>query len=240
MASLFEAIYADQVGKADAALAAGADANGLEQATGFTPLTLALELNSAPAIPDALVRAGASLHLANGYGSTPLLSALAWKNMAWVQTCLCAGADVRVRGVVDDFLTSPAHEACYWGMTDVLLELLQRDSTVMQLRAHRGLTPREFMRLNEATLTPQDFAIVDEAVATLQASTCATAQTDTRHMFFALADLDDASIDWTARLNRALPLRDWPTAIVAAEMGAECAEYVRAHVHRSRYSKKDG
>jgi len=237
--ALFDAIYAGHAAALAAALARGADANGLEAHTGFTPLTLAIELGASAAEGAALLAAGADLHLANAYGATPLLSAVAMKQYAWIQRCLAAGACVTARGVVDDHLTSPAHEACYWGLTDTLVALVRRDPAVLTLRARHGLTPRQYMQLNE-TLAPQDFAAMDEAIAgCCQVPTVAVpvdpVPVDPRHMAFSDAELDDPGIDWTQRLNQALPRRDWPAAVLAVEMGAACPEYVRSRVHRARY-----
>jgi len=234
---LFKAIYEEDVAAVlDDMVNGSPDVNGLD-ANGYTPLTLAFEL-SADAIAEALIDHGADLHLANGYGCTPLTSAIVGKNATWARILVDAGVALDARGIAEGHLTSPVHEACYWGMTDLLTAMLKRyGARLMNLKAHRGMTPREFARKNPSLL-PADLAALDVVLASVDATSPAPLPpTRTHHVCIDLSKLDDKQKEanaWTQEFHVCARRRQWPQAILAAEMSPDVGEDLRARVHRMR------
>ena len=125
--ALFDAIYDGSRERVSDALYEGADVNACEtRLSGYTPLTLAFEIgDSTDAIVQLLCSNGADVHLANAWGATPLMSSLSVKHTQWAKYFLARGAEVNIRGIVDDRLTSPLHEAAYWGLLDMVEWLME-------------------------------------------------------------------------------------------------------------------
>ena len=122
--ALFAALYEGDEDAVTAAIWDGADVNACEDGlSGYTPLTLALETGANDKLVRALVDNGADVQLANAWGATPLLSALSVKNVQWAQMFLARGASVNVRGMLEGRLSSPLHEAAYWGLHEMLVWL---------------------------------------------------------------------------------------------------------------------
>lgn len=240
--ALFNAIYEERFDKVVDALYEGADVNAVEdKVSGYTPLTLILELgaggNECEKIIRELCNHGASPHLANAWGATPLLSAVSMKQTQWAKLFLAQGAEVNVRGVVDERLSSPLHEAAFWGLYD-MMEWLVQAGAITDMHAHKGMQPQAYARTNPVN-GPIELMRVGKALKTLPHPIMSLWRhpVDMKHVRFDPIDtLERLPTNWCYRLNEALKNKDWYNATLAIEMGAITSDEVAERIREMRYT----
>lgn len=241
--SLFDAIYACEAENVMSAIFDGADVNACEsRLSGYTPLTLAFELGGGGPTVDSILHElylkGADIHLANAWGGTPLLSALSVKQLPWAMEFIARGADVNVIGIVDDRLTTPLHEAAYWGQLDMVEWLIQAGANV-NMRAHKQMTAQEYARTN----------IINGPVELTRLSR--TIETTAVHPILSLGRIPVCERhvkcvsgngsgteggDLTCRWAAAMKNKDWYNALMALEMGAIVPSEVEDLLREKRYT----
>lgn len=221
--SLFDAIAIHSIDAARDAIER-LDANVDACVSTYTPLTLALELprqtNMFPII-ELLIASGANVHVANAWGGTPLLSAIATGQLGWAQEFAQRGADVNVLGFMGSKLTSPIHEAAYLGH-ELSLRFLIEAGADPDMHGPRRLRPMDYARGNLA-LEPRDLARVLCAIDHTDAKPGVVVHTpvDSRHMLWPNIDnLVRCNTNWQQYWIDAMKKKDWANALMAAEMGA--------------------
>lgn len=237
--ALFDAIYNGNQDQVSDAIHKGADVNACEsRISGYTPLTLAFEIgDNVDEIVRLLCLHGADIHLANAWGSTPLLSSIAVKHTTWAKYFLARGAYVNVRGVVDCRLTSPLHEAAYWGMINMIEWLIQAGADT-SMYAHNHLRPQNYARANQVN-GPVELARIERALDQHQAHPIMSLwrhPIDTTHVRFQSIDfLEHNPENWTYRWAQSMKKKDWYNALIAIEMGAFVDNEVADMVREQRY-----
>jgi hypothetical protein len=190
----------------------------------YTPLTLALELphnKCRKPIIELLLASGANVHVANAWGGTPLLSAIATGQLGWAREFARRGADVNVLGFVGSKLTSPIHEAAYLGH-ELSLRFLIEAGADPDMHGPRRRRPMDYARGNLA-LEPRDLARVLCAIDHTDAKLGVVVHTpvDSRHMLWTNIDnLVRCNTNWQQYWIDAMKKKDWANALMAAEMGA--------------------
>ncbi len=130
-------------------LDAGADVKARSQPRphspgGITPLHYAAALSEDPAVPEALIAAGADVSARTFDGFTPLFGA----NAMGIEVLLAAGADVNARNVPDGF--SPLHTAALRGRPSEVEILLEAGADV-NARMGGSTTPLSYgLRANRS------------------------------------------------------------------------------------------
>ena len=223
--SLFDAIAIHSIDAArDAIERLDADVDACVST--YTPLTLALELPRQTTmfpIIELLIANGANVHVANTWGGTPLLSAIATGQLGWAQEFAKRGADVNVLGFVGSKLTSPIHEAAYLGH-ELSLRFLIEAGADPDMHGPRRLRPMDYARGNLA-LEPRDLArvlcAIDHTDAKPGAHDVIHVPVDSRHMLWPNIDnLVRCNTNWQQYWIDAMKKKDWANALMAAEMGA--------------------
>jgi len=236
--ALFAALYEGDEDAVTAAIWDGADVNACEDGlSGYTPLTLALETGANDKLVRALVDNGADVQLANAWGATPLLSALSVKNVQWAQMFLARGASVNVRGMLEGRLSSPLHEAAYWGLHEMLVWLMEAGGN-KDMRAHRGMRPFEYARTNDEH-SPVDLAKVSKALTTKAHPVFSMWREQTvitNVKWESIESMEHNGPNWTMRWSEAMKRRDWHNALLAAEMGGIVPSDVVEKLHEKRYA----
>ena len=237
--ALFDAIYDGSREKVMDALYEGANVNACETTlSGYTPLTLALEVGGHPdEIVQQLCTHGADIHLANAWGATPLVSALAVKQTSWAKDFLARGAAVNTRGIVDDRLTSPLHEAAYWGLLDMIGWLMQCGADG-SMYAHKHMKAQAYARTNPVN-GPIELTRIERAIAGSAAHPIMSLwrhPVNTQYMKWnALESMERNPENWTYRWTTAMKNKDWYNALLAIEMGAFVDKEIADMVREKRY-----
>ena len=239
--ALFAAIYEGRHDKVIDAIYEGANVNACEDGlSGYTPLTLAFELGGGGKEVDGiyleLFQHGADVHLANAWGATPLISALSVKQTTWAMTFLSRGVDVNARGIVDDRLTSPLHEAAYWGLLDMVDWLIQAGADVEQ-KAHKRMLPQAYARTNPAngpvvlTRLARALDVASHPVMSLWRHSV-----DRRYVRWSAFDhLERLPTNWTYMCTSAIKEKNWYQAVLCMEMGAMVSVDVEVRLREKRY-----
>ena len=133
--------YTATVENVTACLGAGADLEARGAWLGLTPLALAVQYNTNPAVVQVvqvLLAAGADVQARNESGSTPLHWTLHNNNPAVVQVLLAAGADVQAR---DNDGSTPLHWAAEQNDNPAVIKTLIAAGADVQARDEGGRTP---------------------------------------------------------------------------------------------------
>ena len=240
--TMFKALYEGDLKRLIEAIDNGADVNACESGpSGYTPLTLALELGGASEDTERIIRVvydgGACVHTANAWGATPLISAMSVKQVPWAMTFLASGAEVNVRGIVEERLTSPLHEAAYWGLYDMLEWLIQAGADV-EMYAHKHMRPHAYARTNiihgpiELTRVARILDGYKHPIMSLWRH-----PVDMKHVKInSINYMEHNSTNWTLRLNECMKNKDWFNALLAIEMGALTSKDIAERVRNKRYT----
>lgn len=239
---LFDALYAGNEQAVSDALYDGADVNACEPTlSGYTPLTLAFEFPcDTPDVTDRIVRQlvvqGANIHLANAWGTTPLLAAVAAQKKQWAMDFLAQGADPNARGIVDGRLTSALHEAAY--NCDIeMIEWLFQAGVDKNLRASRGLRADAYARKNRAN-SPIALAQAMKAFNTKPHPILSRWRAPVQRKYAKWDDIDfleRTGTNWTAMCLAAVSKKDWHKALLAAELGAYISTEMHERIREKRY-----
>jgi len=241
-ARLFDALYrGDEQAVADA-IYDGADVNACETTlSGYTPLTLAFGFPCEDAdVNDRIIRQlvaqGADIHLANAWGVTPLLAAVAARKKTWAMDFLAQGADPNARGIVDGCLTSTLHEAAYHCDIE-MIEWLFQAGVDKHLRASRGLRADAYARKNRAN-SPIALAQAMKAFATKPHPILSRWRAPVKRKYAKWDDIDfleRTGTNWTAMCLDAVSKKDWYKALLAAELGAYISAEMHDRIREKRY-----
>jgi len=230
---LFDGIYNGDQEKVSIAIHKGADVNACETyLSGYTPLTLAFEIgDNTDEIVRLLCLHGADIHLANAWGSTPLLSSLAVKHTTWSKYFLARGACVNVIGIVENRLTTPLHEAAYWGLLNIIEWLIQAGANT-EILAHQRMLPQAYAYTNRVN-GPIEIARIERAFDSCHAHPIMSLwrhPIDKRYIRF-----EESTEDLTHRFTTSLKKKDWYNVVLAVEMGAMVDKDIAEMVLDKRY-----